>query len=92
MLITKLLQVYNSDKKLSVYDSFEGLPEARPVDGTSYKEGYCETSEDVLRGNFKMYNLPLPEIYKAGLKRHCQMGCQNEFLLLILMGIFTIQF
>ena len=31
VLITKLLQVYNSDKKLSVYDSFEGLPEAEPV-------------------------------------------------------------
>ena len=28
VLITKLLQTYNSDKKLAVYDSFEGLPTA----------------------------------------------------------------
>lgn len=28
VLITKLLQAYNSDKKLAVYDSFEGLPPA----------------------------------------------------------------
>jgi O-methyltransferase len=64
VLITKLLQAYNSDNKFAVYDSFEGLPATKPVDGTFYKEGYCETSEDVLRDNFKIYNLLLPEIHK----------------------------
>jgi O-methyltransferase len=63
--ITKLLVDYNSDKKLSVYDSFEGLPKAKPVDGTVYQEGYCRTSEDVLRENFRFHNLPVPSIYKG---------------------------
>src|ERR1700733_13111759 len=31
ILITKLLRRYNSDKKLAVYDSFEGLPPAKEI-------------------------------------------------------------
>ena len=65
ILITKLLQTYNSDKKFSVYDSFEGLPAAHPIDGTIYKEGYCRTSEDVLKENFRAHKLPVPEIHKG---------------------------
>jgi O-methyltransferase len=53
ILITKLLQTHNSDKKFAVYDSFEGLPKARPIDGTTYKEGYCTTSEDIHKGWFQ---------------------------------------
>jgi O-methyltransferase len=65
VLITKILQAYDSDKKLAVYDSFEGLPPAKIIDGDFYKEGYCKTSEDVLRLSFKKYNLPVPEIHKG---------------------------
>jgi O-methyltransferase len=65
ILITKLLQTHNSDKKLAVYDSFEGLPAAQPIDGTIYKEGYRRTSEDVLEENFRAHKLPVPEIHKG---------------------------
>jgi O-methyltransferase len=65
VLITKTIQLHNSDKKLSVYDSFEGLPSLSPVDGAAYSEGQLKTTEDVLHYNFKRYNLPLPAIHKG---------------------------
>jgi O-methyltransferase len=64
-LIKKLLQTHNSDKKFAVYDSFEGLPAAQPIDGTIYKEGYRRTSQDVLEENFRAHKLPVPEIHKG---------------------------
>jgi O-methyltransferase len=65
VLITKVLEAYGSNKKLAVYDSFDGLPPAKQIDGEFYREGYCKTNEDVLRNNFKNYNLRLPEIHKG---------------------------
>jgi len=71
VLITKLLQGYNSDKKFYVYDSFEGLPETKPVDGNFYKKGYCESSEDVLKENFMKY---ICRFIKDGFKIRDQAG------------------
>ena len=88
VLIKKLLQAYDSDKKFSVYDSFEGLPSAKPVDGTFYKEGYCETSEDVLRENFKIYNLPLPEIHKGWFQDTLPNGLPEQIAFAYLDGDF----
>jgi O-methyltransferase len=65
VLITRLLQGRNSNKKLSVYDSFDGLPSAKQIDGIFYKAGELKTSEGILRDNFKKYNLPVPEIHKG---------------------------
>jgi O-methyltransferase len=65
VLMTKLLEAHNSDKKLAVYDSFDGLPSTTQFDGPFYKTGELKTSEDVLRNNFKNYNLPLPEIHRG---------------------------
>ena len=59
------MQHYKSDKKLYVYDSFEGLPPLTSLDGTAYHQGHLKTTEDVLRYNFKRYNLPLPEIHRG---------------------------
>jgi O-methyltransferase len=65
VLISKIMQHYNYGKKLYVYDSFEGLPPLKAVDGSVYHQGELNTTEDVLRCNFKQYNLPLPEIRRG---------------------------
>jgi O-methyltransferase len=65
VLIAKVLQHYNSNKRLYVYDSFEGLPPLTSVDGRAYHQGQLKTTEDVLRYNFNQYNLPLPEIHRG---------------------------
>ena len=88
VLITKLLQAHNSDKKFSVYDSFDGLPEAKPVDGTIYKKGFCQTSEDVLRDNFERYNVPLPDIYKGWFQDTLPSGLPERISFAYLDGDF----
>jgi len=68
VLITKVMRFYKSNKKFSVYDSFEGLPSLNPVDGRAYQVGQLKTSEDVLRDNFRRLGLPLPEIHRGWFK------------------------
>jgi O-methyltransferase len=65
VLITKILQAQRSEKTLSIYDSFEGLPSLNSIDGKAYKKGGLATTEDVVRFNFARYNLPLPSIHKG---------------------------
>ncbi|SDS11569.1 TylF/MycF/NovP-related O-methyltransferase [Bradyrhizobium canariense] len=65
VLIAKIIRSFNSEKKLHVYDSFEGLPATRTEDGESYRKGDLATSEDVLRNNFRIHGLELPTIHKG---------------------------
>ncbi len=88
ILITKLLQAYGADKKLAVYDSFEGLPPAKQIDGNLYKEGWCKTSEDVLRNNFEVYKLPLPEIHKGWFQDTLPNGLPDRVAFAYLDGDF----
>jgi O-methyltransferase len=88
VLITKLLQTYNSDKKLAVYDSFEGLPTARQEDGTFLSGGDLKTSEEILRSNFKKYNLPLPEIHKGWFQDTLPTGLPEQIAFAYLDGDF----
>jgi O-methyltransferase len=88
VLIAKLLAAYSANKKLSVYDSFEGLPEAKPIDGGFYKEGYCKTSEDVLKDNFRLHNLPLPEMHKGWFKDTLPNGLPEKIAFAYLDGDF----
>lgn len=39
VLISKIMRHYNYEKKLYVYDSFEGLPPLNAVDGSAYHRG-----------------------------------------------------
>jgi len=64
-LFTKVIASFKSKKKLYVYDSFEGLPSTRSVDGNSYKKGDLFTTQDALVNNFKMHALDLPVIHKG---------------------------
>jgi len=68
VLIARILKDNNSEKKLFLYDSFEGLPSPSLVDGVSFKIGDLVTTEDNVRANFRKHNLPLPEIHKGWFK------------------------
>jgi O-methyltransferase len=88
VLITKIMQAHGSKKKLSVYDSFEGLPPLSASDGTAFQEGGLRTTEDVVRHNFKKYNLPLPEIHKGWFKDTLPGGLPEKICFAYLDGDF----
>jgi O-methyltransferase len=88
VLITKLLAEHNSNKKLAVYDSFEGLPKSRPIDGSFYEEGYCRTSEDVLKENFNFHKLPIPEVHKGWFQDTLPNGLPERIAFAYLDGDF----
>lgn len=62
-------RLMSTDKKLSVYDSFEGLPEKTHQDesptGTQFVAGELTASKKQLIKNFRQANIPLPTIVKA---------------------------
>jgi O-methyltransferase len=63
--LMKTLVELNSDKKLFVYDSFEGLPNLTQWEENSgWRAGTLKTSEEVLISNFETNGLPLPTIHK----------------------------
>jgi len=64
--LRKTLAEHGSDKKLYVYDSFEGLPSiTRHEEGTGWREGGLKTTEEVLISNFQNNQLEPPIITKG---------------------------
>jgi hypothetical protein len=92
VLITKIMRFYNSDKKLFVYDSFEGLPPLSPIDGSAYYRGQLKTTEDALHYNFNRYIYLFQKYTAVGLAILCQTACLIKFLLHTSMVIYTIRF
>ena len=90
VLISKIMQHYKSDKKLYVYDSFEGLPPLNYVDGRAYHQGQLKTTEDALRYNFKRYDLPLPEIHRGWFSDTLPKGLPEKIAFAYLTVIYTI--
>jgi O-methyltransferase len=67
--LMKTLVETNSNKKLYVYDSFEGLPDLSKWEiNTGWRPRTLVTSEDVLTSNFIENNLPTPIITKGWFK------------------------
>ena len=67
--LMKTLVETNSNKKLFVYDSFEGLPElSKWEENTGWTPGTLKTTEEVLISNFTKNNLPIPFIHKDWFK------------------------
>lgn len=63
--LMKTLVTTNSDKKLFVYDSFEGLPDlSKWEENTGWRPRTLKTSRDVLEQNFIDNNLPIPFAHK----------------------------
>ena len=80
VMLQKTLDEHRSEKKLHVYDSFEGLPEKSPQDAFSpegnikksiYQDnkrmgkGWFQTSEETLRESFHTFETKLPYIHKG---------------------------
>jgi len=67
--LRKTLDTLNSDKKLYVYDSFEGLPPlSQYEENTGWRPYTLKTSQDVLIENFQNNNLEIPIITKGWFK------------------------
>jgi O-methyltransferase len=67
--IRKTLDVYNSNKTLTVYDSFEGLPELSDYEvNTGWKPFTLKTSEEIIINNFENNDLTPPKIVKGWFK------------------------
>jgi O-methyltransferase len=65
----KLLNLYNSDKELVVYDSFEGLPPLSQYEkNTGWRAGTLKTTEEVLKNNFINNGLKPPKVVKGWFK------------------------
>ena len=69
LLLTEILKNNNSEKKLWIYDSFEGLPEKTTEDfseaGRDFKKGELFTTKRFVKQRFLRANLPVPRIKKA---------------------------
>lgn len=69
ILIQQILDQFKSQKRLHVYDSFEGLPEKSKKDGnTIFHKGSCKIQKARLIRNFKKHKVKLPEIHKGWFK------------------------
>jgi len=67
--LMKTLIETNSDKKLFVYDSFEGLPDlSKWEENSGWKPRTLKTTEDVLINNFIQNDIPIPFIHKDWFK------------------------
>ena len=67
--IRKTLDVYESNKTLTVFDSFEGLPPLSEYEiNTGWKPFTLKTTEEVLINNFENNNLTPPKIVKGWFK------------------------
>lgn len=69
LLLTELLKNRHSNKKLWVYDSFEGLPDKTEQDfseaGIDFKKGELFVTKRFVKQRFLRANLPVPIIKKA---------------------------
>jgi O-methyltransferase len=69
ILMQKTLDQHKSDKKIHVYDSFQGLPDKTEKDGkTKFKKGFCLTTKEKLIENFKKFKAKQPHIHEGWFK------------------------
>ncbi|MEW6535053.1 MAG: TylF/MycF/NovP-related O-methyltransferase [Candidatus Auribacterota bacterium] len=72
LFIRRLLDYYKSDKKLYVYDSFQGLPSVTTYDISKterqFTAGGCKTEKEKLMANFAEAKLDFPIINEGWFK------------------------
>jgi O-methyltransferase len=72
LFLQRLILELSPQKRLHLYDSFDGLPKKSPEDqsaaGTDFIEGELIATKSQLKLNFKKAGLPLPKIRKAWFK------------------------
>jgi len=87
--LRKTLVDTNSNKKLYVYDSFEGLPPLTSYEqGTGWTEGGLKTTDAVLIQNFKDNSLEPPVITKGWFKDISQDNIPEKISFAFLDGDF----
>lgn len=65
VILQKLLVGAGAQRKLHVYDSFEGLPAVHEKDQAAYESGEMSTSREMLDHNFRAVGLPLPTVHQG---------------------------
>lgn len=89
VLFRKIMDHYNKGKELHVYDSFEGLPEAKPEDGdTKFRKGEMAVGEEALLANFKMIDAEPPIIHKGWFNDILPTGLPDKIAFAHLDGDF----
>jgi O-methyltransferase len=68
ILIQKTILGHDPTRRLHLYDSFEGLPPITDKDGTTFRQGWLAIPEEIVRDNFRKYELPAPVIHKGWFK------------------------
>lgn len=84
-----MLNKYDSDKELYVYDSFEGLPPLSSYEiNTGWRSGTLKTSQEVLIENFISNNLKPPIVYKSWFSDIPSQAIPNNISFAFLDGDF----
>lgn len=84
-----MIEQFDSQRSLHVYDSFEGLPPAGPRDaGTPFERGMLSASQDALLMNFKSFGLRPPVIHAGWFKDTLPSGLPNTISFAHLDGDF----
>jgi O-methyltransferase len=79
VLMRKVLDNLAPERDLHVYDSFEGLPEARAKDGRiPFGAHDLKVPKDILIDNFKRYSLRLPEIHEGWFNETLPTGLPDQ--------------
>lgn len=90
LLLAEVLK--GTDKKLWIYDSFEGLPEKSEADesalGMNFKGGELYVTKREVKGRFLRAGLPVPVIKKAWFNELLDGDLPKEIALAFLDGDF----
>ena len=92
LLLAELLKKEKSDKKLWVYDSFEGLPEKTREDfsesGRDFQKGELFVTKRFVKQRFLRANLPVPVIKKAWFNELSDLDLPEKISFAFLDGDF----
>ena len=90
LLLAEVLK--GTDKKLWIYDSFEGLPEKSEIDesalGINFKVGELYVTKREVKERFLRANLPVPVIKKAWFNELTDSDLPGKIVLAFLDGDF----
>lgn len=80
----------SSSKQLHLYDSFAGLPDKTPQDGSSdtFKKGMIKVDQDVVLKAFQAFGLPIPHIHPGWFDDLTQADIPDKIAMAVLDGDF----
>lgn len=86
--LARALLEAGSQKRLWIYDSFEGLPAKTLLDNTNFKAGDLAVSKKSVRERFLKAHLPMPIIKKAWFSDLTSQDLPDQIALAFLDGDF----